>query len=213
MDSLFKTETKSIRVFFNKILNNKTVCFFSILVINVIINLSIQSITQNNDDVKDSALPFLLWFLLATTLGPFIEEVAFRLPLKRGKYNWVSLILLFFFVLATLSYPLLSIGIIIFMGIIIANYFYTNKLIKILLMVLSALTFGFLHLILYEKAFCLEKNILELPILVAPQLFAGVALVLMRLKGNFGLAVAYHCTYNFTIIVTGIAYFYFLGLL
>lgn len=211
MDSLLKIKN-SITVFFYKIFKNKTVLFFSFLIINIVISLSVQSITQNDEDVKDSALPFLLWILFGITLIPFIEEVAFRLPLTIGKYNWVSLILLLVCVLATSRYPLLCIGIIVFMGVIIVNYFYTNRLVKMLLIVLSIFNFGFLHLVIYEDVDFLGKNILELSSLVAPQLFAGVALVLMRLKGGFWFAVSYHATYNFTFIVIGTAYFYFLGL-
>lgn len=198
-----------MKVFLNKILKNKSVCFFCILIINVIINISIISVRQDTAEVKESYFTFLLWSLLAITLGPLVEEIAFRLPLKRGKYNWVSLIFLFIIIIGSFKIPLLCIGHIIFMGIIIVNYFYMNKLIKILLIVLSVVNFGYLHLFVYEDVVFFEKNILELSTLVAPQLLAGIALVFMRLRGSFWLAVSYHSAYNFTTLAIIIAYSYF----
>lgn len=176
---------------------------------------------SGNNQVIDflSSYPLYVSFALVVILGPFFEEVCFRLLISKKKWPFligvtflVYQIFNFGLTLATSTNPGLSknpiVGIFflvlfcllvitfIALGFLLSKekieQFVTKNFNFIVWFVV--IFFGLIHLGNYRNGI---QFFYLAPLLVAPQLIAGSALVFIRVKYNFWWSVAGHALYNF----------------
>ncbi len=157
-------------------------------------------IEDNTISIKESGIPnnMLMFAFVSTVFTPFVEEVAFRLPLVKSKYYFYSLIPLTLFIF--LDYLFLKIGIICLVGLMVGNYYYPNKIIKILLALFSIVIFTLIHIANYTTTDIEQASIFNLVVLFLPQLVLGIATTIIRFTCFFWATVIYHSFYNLTIL-------------
>lgn len=166
-----------------------------------------------------TSYPLYQAFLIVVVVGPFMEEFGFRLFVSKKK--WAFLIgcgLLGFQFLNFITTILASVDksiieniwfglgllgsfILLFLAVILSGFLVSKERIKNLvtkrarfLVWFSVVFFGFVHLGNYANG---VKFFYLAPLLVAPQLIAGVAFVFMRVRYNIWWAFATHALYNF----------------
>ncbi len=171
---------------------------------------SVSNFISNKSKELRNNYPF--WFVIF--LGPFFEEIIFRLPLKISKRNTVfALIFLsIYFIGDKLSnidiysfYTWLKFLAIVGFSFI---YFFKGSLIEKLnelinkyhakFIILSSLLFGLVHVFNFTEG--LPKQLLVfIPFYVMPLITLGFVLSYQRMKNGFLFALIIHCLYNFII--------------
>ncbi|WP_427871524.1 CPBP family glutamic-type intramembrane protease [Flavobacterium sp. MMS24-S5] len=137
-------------------------------------------------------------------IAPILEEIVFRLPLKKNNH-YLSSITLCVFLFLSASLFFLRIMCLLYIGAILL-YQFDKKLVmpdcltKNIIIVLSIVTFVSLHFANYQ-----EEQLNSLPVfskifLFLPQLVVGLILTAVRLKTFFLNAVIIHSLYNLIIL-------------
>lgn len=193
--------------------------FILVSVSNYISNLVGFDQTANNT-VTDFLSNYPLWFafLMVVIIGPFTEEAGFRLFLTKNKEMFfVGLAFFGYFVIQflfdlflNLDHPSLQISMS-FFGILFAyfliliflNFRVTKDQIAtwvqkyfIAFTWFSIISFGLLHITNYLS---FREYFYLIPLLISPQLFAGLFLAFTRTKFGFGWAFGLHAIYNFVL--------------
>lgn len=134
-------------------------------------NHKVEEFLKNNSKI--------VIFLFVVVLGPFIEELIFRLFL-RLKRNYFFQFLIYIF--PNLKYKILE--------------FWVKKYLYVFYF--SVIKFAFVHITNYEIE--ISKFYL-FPVLVLPQFFAGIFLGYLSVKYNFMLGFLFHAIHNAILII------------
>lgn len=154
-------------------------------------------------------ISFVAILFAVSFVGPMLEELSFRLIVSTKKNIFVlGIIFLFSFLLLPLSSVNLAVLIILLSIMLLLVLFFANvkkeKLSIILerylflIVHLSSITFGLIHLVNYKN---LDKLGILAPILVLPQIFLGYAFAYTRVKLGFFSAFLIHSIYNLIIVI------------
>lgn len=212
-----KTLTNKLQLFFELLSVLAVTAFLANLITTFLIGLTDLNL-QDQYLLLESFAETPLWevFLTAVVIGPFVEEVAFRLFLSKIKWQFylgliVLLVNLNFFVsflglqltgisLQSLNFVILGLG----LGFIFGDYisflrtkktsFYFGPKSYQFWIIFSTITFALLHWMNY-------KNITQVGawifLLVIPQLLAGMVFTFFRTQFNFWWGFLSHAAYNF----------------
>jgi hypothetical protein len=161
-----------------------------------------------------NAYPFWVVFIYVALVGPMIEELFFRLPLKMNeKYAQINVVLTltgFIYILVfTIKVYIIQISLVIVEIILLSVYFNSKKLFnKYIINIwnkkftwvfyISAGTFGMLHISNYSPKFII---FLLMPILVLPQFIVGLFCGYIRIRLGFFWGYFLHAAHNFVFIV------------
>jgi len=185
--------------------------FFSLLGYSLLIVLLISTIpillkTFLNLRTEDIRLAPIYVCLSMITIGPFMEELIFRLILKPTYSNLICIFLLlsyFAFILARKHYTitlLLVLLLAIFIVFILCNkkirwkvqYIFIKRFTP--LFYLSCISFGLIHLLNYSNFSTI--SIILSPILILPQIVAGAFMGFVRMKYGIFFSILFHSLYN-----------------
>ena len=136
--------------------------------------------------------------LVAVLIAPPLEELMFRLPLRKNRsYGW-SVFFLITIAIGFWDKPMLFYPIVAYIVLVIVfqNYLPARERLFPVIVVSSIVFFGLVHLSNYKMAELQRFHILVLPFFVLPQLFAGIALTVVRLKVSFRHAILLHMATN-----------------
>ncbi len=173
-----------------------------ILLINALYDQPL--VYKGADFVKSKYNPFWL-FIIINILAPLIEELAFRLPLKRKKaFLYIALTVLSYFVICIYkgySYysldqylPIRIGGALLLSGVL---YFLLKKCYFrsrfSIIVYLNILLFSLLHVLNYSFELA---NIPLLIVKIIPQLFLGLLLSYFRVRLGFLFACGFHILNN-----------------
>lgn len=169
---------------------------------------------------------FALFFVFAVVIGPFLEEVIFRLPMRfRLKYIIIGFVLLLLYCTFSIVEVLRDISII--KGSAIGAIFFTILLLGIYLITRFkeqiakcwhqnfryvfygySILFGFVHIFNFEEV-SLQLLLLS-PLITLPQLLLGFGMGYVRIRFGFWYGYLFHALNNgfaFTVFYFGMKYF------
>ncbi len=135
-------------------------------------------------------------------IAPPFEELIFRLPLRKSRFYGWSIFLLLITAAIFWEMPLFLYSVIIYTILVVLyqNYLPGRKTISPILILFSIALFGAIHLTNYEMADVQQLPLWVVLLLFLPQLFAGVALTVIRLSISFRHAVLFHMAYNALVV-------------
>lgn len=186
-----------------------SIFFFSLfldIILLIIFSKFIGHIENRNSIISSMSLPKAL--LISAIAFPLIEEIIFRLWLKKGNYNhYISIITCLAYTSAIairsgLTKNIYFISTILIIALIIAIHKFIPQEKKYYFKIslcISTLMFGFMHLFNFVDIQSIE--IYKLPILVIPQIVLGFISGYIRLTRGFKYGVLFHALHNFTIIL------------
>ncbi|MBC5774262.1 CPBP family intramembrane metalloprotease [Pontibacter sp. KCTC 32443] len=201
---------------------------FNLLLINIVLSVALVGIIElivllgwvNYDGhaVSEMLRKFPIWggLLLAVIIVPFFEEVVFRsgLRFRRGYFTLLTALMLFVAGILSFRYLTLfwALGISIAFGGIMIIYllkaysigeFLERKWSQIygILFYSIAVIFGLVHISNYTNFNYASVALLLIPVLVAPQIWAGLALGYIRVKYGFFWGFFLHAAHNAVFIV------------
>ncbi len=155
---------------------------------------------------KLNVAPILL-FLLMVFLGPFLEEIFFRLFLKPNYKNMTLLLILFFTVaiftiwkrnMPILLFSFFAIFLLLFILSRPKNLFWFQRIVLShfrWVFYISCLLFGAIHILNFEHLNF--KLFFAAPFIIFPQVVAGVFLGFVRMKYGIVFSVLFHSLINF----------------
>jgi hypothetical protein len=146
----------------------------------------------------------------AVFFSPVLEEVAFRLPLQKTKYFVISIVTCFIFLLSSKSFYR-QVIIAFFIVMILVNQFeskFFSRLIKVLLVSFSIMSFVIMHFDNYHIEELNLLNYLEIVFLFMPQFIMGIILTKVRLETCFLNTVIIHSLYNLLILTLALSFNY-----
>lgn len=169
---------------------------------------------------------FALFFVFAVVIGPFLEEVIFRLPMRfRIKYISIGFVLLLLYCTFSIVEVLGDISIAkgisisgVFLAILaggiyvitrfkerIAKYWHQNF---IYVFYGYSILFGFVHIFNFDTVSL--RLLLLSPLITLPQLILGVGMGYVRIRFGFWYGYLFHALNNgfaFTVFYIGMKYF------
>ncbi len=151
--------------------------------------------SKHKEDILNNLYFYALFIII---IGPFLEEIVYRLPLKKSKYIWVSLVVGSLSIF-TFDFIFVKIAVGIYLGLIIYSII-SKKAITLFLSIVSVLVFTISHMGNYDATDIEKMNFLELLFTLTPQLIAGIIMTLFRNYFSFSYGLMYHIAYNFTMI-------------
>jgi hypothetical protein len=141
---------------------------------------------------------FACSFFGVVAISPILEEVVFRLPLKKNNYYWVSIIFSLLFFL-TSKYIVTQIMCLLFVGSIIVYQFYDKiNLFRHILIILSIMAFVSVHFDNYELNIF---RIVDIVILFLPQFVLSLILTKIRVQTCFRNSIIFHSLYNLIVLL------------
>jgi hypothetical protein len=155
----------------------------------------------DSNKIKDAFLSNFTFSLFSVIIfSPIIEEVSFRLSLKRNKHYWLSIIFCLVFVLST-NFIVTKVICLLYIGITILHQF-NNKtnLFKGITIVLSVLAFLCVHFDNYSENELRTLGSLDLIMLFLPQLVIALIITKIRLQTCFLNSIIFHSLYNFFVL-------------
>lgn len=173
------------------------------------VTLNINEPTSSK--VEESFFRNMFWGSIGIVLvAPILEEIAFRLPLKKNSYYLISITFCFLFFLSA-SFVFLKVICFIYIVAVLA-YQVSKKLsvgiTKSIMIILSITTFVSLHFDNYQGEQLNSLNVFSKIFLFLPQLIIGFILVKVRLKTLFLNAVIIHSLYNLIILTFALLFNY-----
>jgi membrane protease YdiL (CAAX protease family) len=162
-----------------------------------------------SNKLKDAFLSnFAFAFFSAVIISPIVEEVGFRLSLKRNKYYWLSIVFCLVFLLST-NFIVTKIICLLYIGMTILHQF-NNKtnLIKNGTIVLSVLAFLCAHFDNYNENELKTLGSLSVIILFLPQFMIALIITRIRLQTCFLNSIIFHSLYNFFILSLALLFNY-----
>jgi len=160
--------------------------------------------------VEESFLSNMFWASIGIVLvAPILEEIAFRLPLKKNSYYLISITFCFLFFLSASS-VFLKVTCFLYIIAVLAYQFskISMSIMKNVIIILSTITFVLLHVDNYQEEQLDSLDIFSKIFLFLPQLVAGFILVKVRLKTFFFNAVIIHSLYNLIILTFALLFNY-----
>ncbi len=154
---------------------------------------------ENKENILDNIAFYSIFFIL---IAPILEEVLYRLPLKRNKYYLLSLLVGFIYIIV-FDLLILKIALGIYLLCVIYLIFSKRK-VPILFAIVSIFVFVLSHVGNYSSTDIKIMSFLGLIFLFAPQLILGIITTLFRKYFSFKYSLIYHTIYNLTIILLAI---------
>ena len=149
--------------------------------------------------IKEKFLGNFVWsFIGVVAISPILEEVVFRLSLKKSNYYWVSILFSFLFFLMS-KYIVTQIMCFLFVGSIIIYQFYDKiNLIRYILIIMSIMAFVSVHFDNYELNIL---RIVDIVILFLPQFVLALILTKIRVQTCFRNSIIFHSVYNIIVLL------------
>ncbi len=192
-----------------KFVKNKSIILIGVLLLNLGFLLAYDLIkyyfklnlpqVNINENIMNKIFFYSFIFIL---IGPILEELLYRLPLKKNKYSYLSL---FVGVIYVIIFDFLPIRIM--LGLYLASIIYlqlTKRKIPNLFIFFSILMFTISHIGNYNIIDLKLMNTAGLIFLFLPQLVVGIITSVFRLKFSFKYAIFYHSIYNLIVILLAI---------
>jgi hypothetical protein len=223
LQNLQESKLSIIKIFWSvlKLVSVATLSATTMVLISSYISSLFGFNQSDNNQVIDflNSYPLYISFALVVILGPFFEEVCFRLFISKKK--WPFLIGVTFLVYQVFNFgltlaisinpsldknPIVGIFFLILLCFLVITFTASGFLVSKenveefvgknfnIITWFVVIFFGLIHLGNYKNG--LQFFYLA-PLLVAPQLIAGSAMVFIRVKYNFWWAFASHALYNF----------------
>lgn len=194
-----------------KIIKNRLVILAGVLSINILILIvldiveSFLDISKPEIDDRDNILNNILFYsVYLIIIAPFLEEILYRLPLRRNSFTFFSLIVGVIYILI-FDLLLIRIALGIYLVCIIYLMFLKNKIPKIFILI-SIFVFTISHIGNYNLIDVKSMNSLGLIFLLSPQLILGIIVTLFRTKFSFKYGLLYHALYNSIIILLALSF-------
>ena len=150
--------------------------------------------------IGDENVDFFL-ILILVIIFPLIEEIAFRLPIKKNNFFWLSILFCMIFLL-TSKFIFIKLLLLIFIVLILINQFLKkNNLFVNSTIFFSALCFLVIHFDNYDKQKLLIMTQIDFFLLFFPQLLIAFIFTKVRIQTFFVNAVLLHIAYNFIILM------------
>jgi len=205
-----------VRELFNLLIIN--ILFSTVLVGIIEIVVLLGWVNYNGHAVTEMLRRFPVWggLLIVVILGPFFEEIIFRsgLRFRRGFFTIVSALVLFIAGILSFRYfPLLwALGLSVGLGGIMITYllkayaigeFLERKWARIygILFYSVAVLFGLIHISNYNNFNYASLALILIPVLIAPQIWAGLTLGYIRVKYGFFWGFFLHAAHNAVFMV------------
>ena len=136
-----KIKTKNLFYLFKHLL-------YALVFVSVVelIKYHLNIVEPDNNKLKEEFMSnFIFSFFVAICLSPIIEELVFRLPLIKGDYFIISIVLSFIF-LTTSSYIFVKIILSLFVALFVFYQFYNHSnTLQCILIITSILAFVIIH--------------------------------------------------------------------
>ncbi len=156
---------------------------------------------EDSKDIMENIVFYSFFFIL---IAPVLEELLYRLPLKKNRYVIFSLLISVVYILI-FNILIVKIALIIYLLSIIYLIFSKNEVPKVFI-ILSILVFTISHLGNYNVAEIKSLNFFSLLFLLLPQMILGIINSLIRINISFKYSLLYHALYNMSIITLAIIY-------
>jgi|TARA_B110000240_G_C13411458_1_gene415356 hypothetical protein len=197
--------------FYKTPVNKKVIIVFCLLITNIILLTLIDSLEFffkleypeiNN---KEAILNNLFFYsILVVIIAPFMEEILYRLPLKKTSYTYISIFIGVIYI-AIFDLNFVRIVLLLYIiGIVYLLYLKLNPSKYFIL--LSVFIFTISHIGNYDFQQIKLLNFLELIFLFFPQLIFAIITTSIRIYFSFWYAVFYHILYNALIIISALIF-------
>lgn len=204
-------------IYKSKVLSKKNIVYlFRYLVLAIVFILGIELMRYlldikdpDSNKIKDAFLSNFGWSLFgAIIFSPIVEEVSFRLSLKRNNYYWLSIVFCLVFLFST-NFIVTKIICLLYIGITILHQF-NNKpsLIKNGIIVLSVFAFLCVHFDNYNMNELRTLSSLSVITLFLPQFMIALIITKIRLQTCFLNSIIFHSLYNFFILSLALLFNY-----
>ena len=191
-----KIKTKNLFYLFKHLL-------YALVFVSVVelIKYHLNIVEPDNNKLKEEFMSnFIFSFFVAICLSPIIEELVFRLPLIKGDYFIISIVLSFIF-LTTSSYIFVKIILSLFVALFVFYQFYNHSnTLQCILIITSILAFVIIHFDNFNKKDLENYGLINTIFLFLPQFFLAILITKIRMETTFINAVVFHSFYNLTIL-------------
>lgn len=171
--------------------------------------LDFEQVISNK--LEESCFNNLIWSCFgAVFFSPLLEETAFRLSLRRNVYFPASIIICLVFLLSS-TYIYTQVSWILFMLLILVNQYkknFSHRLIEILLICFSVISFVLIHFDNYDKRELHSLNPFEIVLLFMHQFILCIILTKVRLETCFINSLIIHSLYNLIILTFALIFNY-----
>jgi membrane protease YdiL (CAAX protease family) len=146
-----------------------------------------------------------------TTIGvlifaPIIEELIFRVPLKKNSLVWYSVVFISIYIFSSNLLIIKILCLIYVLSIILYQYYDKSKLILYLIMILSTISFVAIHIDNYDITAIEHFTVYNYIVLFLPQFFLSVVLIKVRMQKNVLSAVLTHSLYNSVMLLLALLF-------
>lgn len=146
-----------------------------------------------------------------TTVGvlifaPIIEELIFRVPLKKNSLVWCSVVFISIYIFSSNLLIIKILCLIYVLSIILYQYYDKSKLMLYLIMILSTISFVAIHIDNYDITAIEHFTVYNYIVLFLPQFFLSVVLIKVRMQKNVLSAVLTHSLYNSVMLLLALLF-------
>jgi hypothetical protein len=174
-----------------------------VIILFVVFNSYLDSgvIDSGRFDISDFKNGFVIFFIMAVIVFPFLEEFIHRSFVSKRKYIFWSIIsvVIYFFLLTDFSFfriLVFSFYILFLLSIIFSSKLYQNK---IYLLLFSSLFFALFHVFKFEGF--QNYPISNLVFSLFPQFFTGFILFFVHSRYGFFVGVVHHGLINAVLLI------------
>jgi hypothetical protein len=155
--------------------------------------------TEPSHIIAYEGINFLL-IIAVIVIFPIIEEIAFRLSIKKNSFYWLSILLSLLFLLTT-KFIFIKVIILVYIIFVLVNQFRTkNRVVNYIVIFLSALCFLLVHFDNYDKHELTLIAPTDFFLLFFPQLLIAILFTKVRVQTFFLNSVILHIAYNLIIL-------------
>lgn len=156
--------------------------------------------TEPSHVIASEGINFLL-IIAVIVIFPIIEEIAFRLSIKKNSFYWLSILFCLLFLLTT-KFIFIKVIILVYIIFVLVNQFRTkNRVVNYIVIFLSALCFLFVHFDNYDKNELTLIAPTDFFLLFFPQLLIAILFTKVRVQTFFLNSVILHIAYNLIILI------------
>lgn len=187
---------------------NKAFFFVSLLAIHIVYLLISTELEKylgigeiDLEDIEEIKANITEFFFYAVILAPVLEEIVYRLPLKKSRWAYLAIPL----GLAVLSYDSLWLGLLDGFYLLTVLFFllFSFRWSRKLVIAGSILAFTITHAVNYSTADLQSMHASELVLLFDAQLILALVATYLRIIYGFPWALGYHALYNFIVFWIG----------
>jgi hypothetical protein len=197
------------------ILNSKNIFYILINLIIAIVFIIILEILKyifkidepDSNSIKEEfrTNTFISVFSIVV-ISPIIEELTFRLPLKKNEIFPFSTFFCLFFLFST-DFLIVKILIFIFLLLVLIYQNVKYEVWKLrILIIISIVTFISIHFDNFTKDNIYNLDLIELFFLFSPHLFLSIILTKIRMETGIINAIIFHSLYNIIILILALTF-------